>query len=92
MKALVKVYQRFYNYIFNADIPLKERSFVLFSVTVLAALYAAVPAGIPVRDGMQITFHAFGLPTARLVWHCPFGTSSPPRTAGSSARATGTIR
>ncbi len=28
--------------------------------------------GIPVRDGMQITFHAMSLPTARLVWHCPF--------------------
>ncbi len=28
--------------------------------------------GIPVKDGMQITFHAKGLPTARLVWHCPY--------------------
>ena len=27
--------------------------------------------GIPVRDGMQITFHTMSLPTARLVWHCP---------------------
>ncbi len=28
--------------------------------------------GIPIRDGMQITFHTMSLPTARLVWHCPF--------------------
>lgn len=28
--------------------------------------------GIPITDGMEITFHAFSLPTARLVWHCPF--------------------
>ena len=29
-------------------------------------------AGIPVTDGMQITFHTMSLPTARLVWHCPY--------------------
>ncbi|MCR4896989.1 MAG: HD-GYP domain-containing protein [Lachnospiraceae bacterium] len=28
--------------------------------------------GILIRDGLQITFHARSLPTARLVWHCPF--------------------
>ena len=28
--------------------------------------------GVPVRDGMEIAFHARSLPTARLVWHCPF--------------------
>ncbi len=28
--------------------------------------------GILIRDGLQITFHAKSLPTARLVWHCPF--------------------
>lgn len=27
--------------------------------------------GIPVKDGLRITFHARCLPTARLVWHCP---------------------
>ncbi len=29
-------------------------------------------AGIPIRDGMIVTFHTMSLPTARLVWHCPF--------------------
>ncbi len=28
--------------------------------------------GVEIRDGLQITFHAKNLPTARLVWHCPF--------------------
>ena len=28
--------------------------------------------GVPVTDGMKITFHAMSLPTARMVWHCPF--------------------
>ena len=27
--------------------------------------------GIPIVDGMSISFHAMSLPTARLVWHCP---------------------
>ncbi len=28
--------------------------------------------GIEVTDGMKIKFHTMSLPTARLVWHCPF--------------------
>ncbi|MCR5830561.1 MAG: HD-GYP domain-containing protein [Lachnospiraceae bacterium] len=28
--------------------------------------------GIPVTDKMEISFHAMSLPTARLIWHCPF--------------------
>ena len=30
--------------------------------------------GIPVADGMEISFHTQSLPTARLIWHCPFVT------------------
>ncbi len=32
----------------------------------------AATAGIPIRNGMTLTFHTMSLPTARLVWHCPF--------------------
>ncbi|MBO4903333.1 MAG: HD-GYP domain-containing protein [Lachnospiraceae bacterium] len=32
----------------------------------------AATLGIPVRDGMKITFHMKSLPTARLVWHCAY--------------------
>ncbi|MBR6222782.1 MAG: HD domain-containing protein [Lachnospiraceae bacterium] len=28
--------------------------------------------GIEIRDGLKLAFHAMSLPTARLVWHCPF--------------------
>lgn len=28
--------------------------------------------GIPIRDGMTLCFHTMSLPTARLVWHCPY--------------------
>jgi hypothetical protein len=28
--------------------------------------------GIPVRDGMKITFHTMSLPTARLIWHTAY--------------------
>lgn len=28
--------------------------------------------GIKIEDGLKITFHSKCLPTARLVWHCPF--------------------
>lgn len=28
--------------------------------------------GIPIRDGLKLSFHAQSLPTARLIWHCPF--------------------
>lgn len=28
--------------------------------------------GLEIEDGMKLTFHTMSLPTARLVWHCPF--------------------
>ena len=28
--------------------------------------------GIRLKEFMQISFHTFSLPTARLIWHCPF--------------------
>ena len=35
---------------------------------------AAATAGIPIRGDMTLSFHTQSLPTARLVWHCPFVT------------------
>ena len=29
-------------------------------------------AVIPVTNGLKITFHSMSLPTATLIWHCPF--------------------
>jgi len=28
--------------------------------------------GLEIKDGMKISFHANSLPTARLIWHCPY--------------------
>lgn len=28
--------------------------------------------GVPVADGMSFSFHTVSLPTARLIWHCPY--------------------
>ena len=32
----------------------------------------AASKGIPLDNGFTITFHAMSLPTARLIWHCPY--------------------
>ena len=29
-------------------------------------------AGIPITEDMEISFHTMSLPTARLIWHCPY--------------------
>ena len=34
----------------------------------------AATEGVLVRDDMKISFHTMSLPTARLIWHCPFIT------------------
>lgn len=32
----------------------------------------AATAGIPVKEGLTIEFHTMSLPSANLVWHCPY--------------------
>jgi hypothetical protein len=32
----------------------------------------AASEGVPVEDQLIFTFHAMSLPTARLIWHCPY--------------------
>jgi hypothetical protein len=33
---------------------------------------ASSSLGIPISDGMTLSFHTMSYPTARLVWHCPY--------------------
>ena len=33
---------------------------------------SAATSGVPINDKLKITFHTKSLPTARLVWHCPY--------------------
>lgn len=28
--------------------------------------------GLEIKDGMKLSFHSMSLPTARLIWHCPY--------------------
>ncbi len=32
----------------------------------------ATTTGIPVTDGLEISFNTMSLPTAKLIWHCPY--------------------
>ncbi len=42
-------------YIYNPSIDLKDRSFILFSATVLCALFAAVPCGLIMQEPLSAT-------------------------------------
>ncbi len=33
---------------------------------------SAATEGVPIKDNMKIIFHTMSLPTARLIWHCPY--------------------
>ncbi|MBO7663366.1 MAG: HD-GYP domain-containing protein [Clostridia bacterium] len=33
---------------------------------------SAATQGVPITDGLRLRFHTMSLPTARLIWHCPF--------------------
>ncbi|MCR5566771.1 MAG: HD-GYP domain-containing protein [Clostridiales bacterium] len=41
------------------------------NIQVDSARSACTP-GVPVTDGMVLSFHTMSLPTARLIWHCPY--------------------
>ena len=36
------------------------------------SIRSAASEGIPVKDRLVLTFHTMSLPTARLIWHCPY--------------------
>ena len=36
------------------------------------SIRSASTRGIPVTDGLRLSFHTKSLPTARLIWHCPY--------------------
>ncbi len=36
------------------------------------SIRSASSESVAVEDGLQMTFHAMSLPTARLIWHCPY--------------------
>lgn len=51
--------------------------------------------GIEIVDGMKVTFHSMSLPTARLIWHCPYIVlfySDDGRVQGENYREYGLVR
>ena len=51
--------------------------------------------GLEIVDGMKLTFHSMSLPTARLIWHCPYIVlfySDDGRVQGGNYREYGLIR
>ena len=36
------------------------------------SIRSAASEGIPVENDLQLSFHSMSLPTARLIWHCPY--------------------
>lgn len=50
MNAVKRLYERIIRYIFDSSINIKERSFIVFSIAVLIALFAAVPCGLAMHE------------------------------------------
>ncbi len=55
MKKLRECIRSFKNYIFDSSIDVKDRAFIVFSVTVLIALFLAIPCGIIMREPISAT-------------------------------------
>ncbi len=55
MRRLKNLYYRIRNYIYDSSINIKERTFVVFSTTVLVALFLAIPTGIMMHEPLSAT-------------------------------------
>ena len=60
MKAIRREISRFRSYIYDQSIDIKDRSFLLFSITVLIALFAAIPCGLIMREPLMATLATLG--------------------------------
>lgn len=49
------VYTKYHDYIYDPAVPLKDRAFILFSTTVLIALFMAIPSGMIMREPLTAT-------------------------------------
>ena len=55
MKLLELIHKRFIKYIYDQSINVKDRSFILYSVLVLVALFFAVPCGLIMHEPLSAT-------------------------------------
>ena len=51
--------KKFNNYLFDDSVNIKDRSFIVFSVTVLFALFIAIPCGIIMQEPFMATISTF---------------------------------
>ncbi len=55
MNVFKNLKRRFINYIYDSSIDIKDRSFIVFSLCVLVALFLAIPCGIIMQEPMMAT-------------------------------------
>ena len=61
MNLIKKLHNRLKDYVFDSTLDLKERTFIMLSVTVLFALFAAIPCGLIMHEPLSSTIStAFG--------------------------------
>lgn len=55
IETIKRLNQRFRHYIYDSSVDMKDRSFILFSVSVLIALFLAVPCGLIMQEPLMAT-------------------------------------
>ncbi len=55
IKRFKEKHKEFREYIYDTTVDIKERTFIIFSVTVLIALFAAIPCGLIMREPLSAT-------------------------------------
>lgn len=59
MRKFKLLFEQVKNYVFDQSINVKDRSFILYSVLVLIALFVAVPCGIIMHEPLYATSATF---------------------------------
>lgn len=55
MSVVKRLYDRIIRYLYDSSINIKERTFIVFSIVVLIALFAAIPCGIVMQEPISAT-------------------------------------
>ena len=54
-----KLIRRINEYMYDSSVDIKDRTFMLFSIAVLAALFLAIPFGLIMQEPLSATISAF---------------------------------
>ena len=55
MKGIKKIHNQLSGYVYDSSIDIEERTFIMLSVTVLVALFAAIPCGLIMHEPISAT-------------------------------------